>query len=98
MGTRSATSTALIVCLVIFTFPLWIGIGAGLFGVIVGMAGAVFGIIAGILGAILGIVLIPFKVLFGWGHGGWFPFFHFPGLLLVTIIVLLVLLIQRRSR
>ena len=98
MATRSATSTVLIVCLLLFTFPLWIGLGAGLVGLVVGIFGGLIGIMAGIFGVIVGIIALPFKLIFGWGHGGWFPHFHFHGFLfLAGIILLVVLLLKKKS-
>ena len=47
---------ALIVIAVILTFPLWIGIVAGLFGIAVGLLGGLFGILVGVLAC--GIALI----------------------------------------
>ena len=96
--TSSSASTVLIVCLMLFTFPLWIGLGAGLFGLVAGLIGGMIGIIAAMFGAVIGILVLPFKLLFGWGHGGWFPFFHFHGFLLMAGIILLVaLLLKKRS-
>ena len=98
MATRSATSTVLIVCILLFTFPLWIGLGAGLFGLVMGLFGGMIGITAGIFGVIVGIIALPFKLLFGWGHGGWFPHFHFHGFLfLAGIILLVVFLLKKKS-
>lgn len=42
---RSASSWALIIILLVFTSPLWLGIGGGLFGLLVGILGAIFGFI-----------------------------------------------------
>jgi len=51
------TSTkVLLVILLILTFPLWIGIVAGLFGGLVGIIGALFGIVVGLIGAAFGLV------------------------------------------
>jgi hypothetical protein len=96
MATRSATYTVLIVCLVVFTFPIWIGIAGGLFGLAAGIFGGVIGIIAGIFGVMIGIIALPFKLLFGWGHGGWFPHFHFPGFLFLAGVILVVALLLKK--
>ena len=98
MATRSATSTVLIVCLVLFTFPIWIGIAGGLFGLVMGIFGGVIGIMAAVFGVMIGIIALPFKLLFGWGHGGWFPHFHFPGFLFLAGVVLVVALVLKKSR
>ena len=47
----------LIVVLLVLTFPVWIGIIAGLFGAVVGVLGAIFGIVVGIGGAAIGVVV-----------------------------------------
>ena len=98
MATRtpSTTSAVLIICILLLTFPLWIGLGAGLFGLAVGIFGGMIGIIAGIFGVIVGIIALPFKLLFGWGHGGWFPHFHFHGFLLLAVIILVIALLLKR--
>ena len=99
MATRTANSTILIVCLLLFTFPLWIGLGAGLFGLAVaGIFGGMIGIIAGIFGVIVGIIALPFKLLFGLGRGGWFPHFHFHGFLFLAVIILLVALLLKKKQ
>lgn len=46
----------LIAIIIILTFPLWIGVVAGLFGALVGIIGAAFGIAVGLLGATLGLL------------------------------------------
>ncbi len=96
MQRSSSTSAVLIVVILIFTFPLWIGLGAGLFGLIVGLFAGLIGLIAGLIGAVVGIIAAIFKALFGWGdwHHGW----HFSGpdmngftwfLLLVTGVLII---------
>lgn len=46
----------LLIIVIILTFPLWIGVVGGLFGVLVGILGALFGIIVGFGGAAIGLV------------------------------------------
>lgn len=58
--------TLLIVLIVIFTFPLWIGLGAGLIGMIAGLFAGLVGLIIGLIGAIIGIFAALFDALFGW--------------------------------
>lgn len=54
---KMSTSTkVLLVLLLILTFPIWIGVVAGLFGALVGIIGALFGIIVGFIGAAIGLV------------------------------------------
>lgn len=53
----STSQIVLIVLLIILTFPIWIGIVAGVFGAAVGLLGAAFGVIAGLGGAGIGMVI-----------------------------------------
>lgn len=46
----------LLAIVIILTFPLWIGVVAGLFGTLVGIIGAVFGVTVGLIGATIGLV------------------------------------------
>ena len=52
----SASTKVLLVIVIILTFPLWIGIVAGVFGTVVGLIGAAFGIAIGIAGAAVGLI------------------------------------------
>ena len=65
-------STLLLALIVMFTFPIWIGLLAGGFGLVVGILGAIFGVVFGIIGAIFGaiggIFEAIFSGIFGWGH------------------------------
>jgi hypothetical protein len=103
---NSGTSTALIVILLVFTFPLWIGLVGGLFGMIVGLIGgaiglvggligAVFGILGDLLGALFGAIGDGFGSLFDWG----FHPFHIslPKLVWVVAVVLLVVALSRKK-
>lgn len=55
---RMPTSTkVLLIIVIILTFPLWIGIVAGLFGGAIGLIGALFGVIVGLIGAAFGLVM-----------------------------------------
>ena len=73
---------------------------AGLFGLVIGVFGAVFGALIGVMGAVFGalvaVIALPFKMIFGWGHG-WFPFFHLNGILVLAIIIFAVVLIRKRK-
>jgi len=96
MQSKSSTSTLLIVLLIIFTFPIWLGIAGGIFGLVVGLLGAGFGIIAGVFGAFFGIIGGIFGWLFDW-HWPFDRFFHwnfFP----IFFIILIVLLISRSRK
>lgn len=47
----------LIVILLIVTFPVWIGLVAGLFGGLIGLLGGLFGILVGMIGSGFGLVV-----------------------------------------
>jgi hypothetical protein len=96
---NSSTPTVLIVLLVIFTFPFWIGLIGALFGITVGLFGAVFGIIAGLFGAVFGAIGGIFGWLFDWSwpFGGFFHW-NMMGILLVAVIIVLVARSKRSPR
>lgn len=52
----SKSTKILVVVLLVITFPIWIGIVAGVFGTVVGLIGAAFGIAIGIAGAAVGLI------------------------------------------
>lgn len=53
-----STSTKILIVLgLVLTFPLWIGLVAGLFGLIVGLIGGLFGLVVGLGGAAVGILI-----------------------------------------
>jgi hypothetical protein len=100
MRSNSSATTVLIILLVIFTFPVWIGLGAGIIGLVVGLFGAAIGLVAGIFGAILGVIGGIFGWLFDWDHH-WHGPFHFWNanvfaIILVTVIVLIVTRAKKR--
>jgi hypothetical protein len=96
MSSRTDSTSSLLIALVlIVTFPLWLGLGMGLFGVLIGL-------IAGFFGLMIGIIALPFKLLFGWGEWGWgcdvFPHFHHArGLTALVIIIIAVLIVKNRN-
>lgn len=53
--TKNNTPWVIILIIAIFTFPLWIGIVAGLFGALVGVAGALIGVICALFGTSVGL-------------------------------------------
>ncbi len=97
-------STLILVLIVLFTFPVWIGLIAGGFGLIIGIVGAIFGVFFGIIGAIFGaiggIFEAIFSGIFGWGHH-WnfisFPHFHLNGFGIAVIIVIAALVLNRKK-
>lgn len=52
----SQSTKILLIILIVITFPIWIGIVAGLFGAAIGLIGALFGVIVGLMGAVIGLV------------------------------------------
>lgn len=96
MSSRTDSNSTLLIALVlIITFPLWFGLGMGLFGVLIGL-------IAGFFGLMVGIIALPFKLLFGWGDWGWgcdvFPHFHHArGLTVLVIIIIAALIVKNRK-
>jgi hypothetical protein len=96
MQSKGSTSTLLIVLLVVFTFPIWIGIAGGLFGVVAGIFGAAFGIIAAIFGGIFGAIggLLGWMFNWHWPFGGLFHWNFFT----ILFIVIVVLLVSRSRR
>jgi len=53
----STGMVVLIVVIAILTFPIWIGVVAGLFGAIVGVLGALFGVVVAIGGSAIGVLV-----------------------------------------
>ena len=92
---------AVVIILLVLTFPIWIGIAGGLFGLIIGLIAGFFGLIAGLFGAIIGAIgaLIGaiFDVVFhpwsGEWHGPHFNAFWFA----VALIVLVLLFRSKRQ-
>jgi hypothetical protein len=80
----------------IFTFPIWIGIFGGLFGLAIGLFGACIGVIGAVFGAIFGVIGFVFS-------GDWFsfPFIHFSGVrfaLIVALVFFIVLLSRSKKK
>jgi hypothetical protein len=93
-NTSSGTTTILIVLIVVFTFPIWVGIAGGLFGLIAGLFGAAIGIIAAVCGAIIGVFGAVISGLFG----GWWHDSSANISLNVFLAICLVLAIVRLSK
>lgn len=103
---KSTGSTILIALIILFTFPIWIGLAGGLFGMMAGLFGAIFGIIGGLFGAIFGAIGAIFKgifsILFGWS-GSWnsnwhfFPHIHMNGFTIGAIVVVIFLILRAKK-
>ncbi len=96
MQSKSSISNVLIIMLIIFTLPIWIGIAGGIFGLIAGLVGAAFGIVAGVFGALFGIIGGLFGWLFDWQR----PFsglVHWNTFTIVAIAIVIVLVSRSRK-
>ena len=95
MTARSSSSSGLLVLiLLIITFPFWIGILGGLFGLIAGAIGAAVGIVAGVIGAVFGGIGAVFGIF------DWFPHFHLSGFrfFIIVAIIFAVVMMSRSGK
>ncbi len=95
----SSGTIVLIVIVMIFTFPFWIGLLGGLFGLVVGLIGGAFGIVAGVFGAVIGGIFSVIGSIFHWGGGPWnfhLGFISVKLFMIISIIALVVYLSRRR--
>lgn len=79
--------------MIVFTFPIWIGLAGGLFGLVMGLIGAAIGIVGAVFGAIVG----GFGALFG-GMFGWHGSFGCNAWLAVALVFAIVMLARSTSR
>lgn len=97
--TSSSNSTVLVVIILVLTFPLWIGLGGALLGVIAGLFGAMVGIIAALFGVVIALIALPFKLIFGWGHWGWHgPHVDGNGFVWLALLIVAALIINKRKK
>lgn len=93
--------SVLVAVLLIVTFPIWIGIAGGLFGLIIGLIGGAIGIVAGVFGAIFGVIgaLIGgiFEMIFGWGDWDG-PHFHFNTFGFAVVLIIVALIVRARQK
>ena len=96
---NSSSTTLLVVLIVIITFPFWIAIGGLAIGLIGGLFGLVFGLIGGAIGLVAGLIALPFKIIFGFGDWScnW-PSFHGNGFVWFALLIVVAMLISRRSK
>lgn len=95
--TRSSTNsgtTILVILIIIFTFPIWVGIAGGLFGLIAGLFGAAIGVIVGVIGAIIGVFAAIVSGLFG----GWWPDSHLGLNVFLAICLVLAIIMLSKAR
>jgi hypothetical protein len=102
-----STSTILLVFILLFTFPIWIGIVGGMFGLVMGLFGALMGIFAGffgVLGGVLGAIFGAIGEVFSWMFGGSyfdcdaFPSIHFPRPMTVILVAVVIILIFKSRK
>lgn len=97
---RSTSSLLLIFCLII-TFPFWIGIIGGLFGLLAGLGGAIIGIAAGIMGAIAGVIG-GIVGIFDWSNNGsswhFMPVFSVFKLLFFVVLIFAIVMISKSRK
>ncbi len=95
---QSSSTSVLMIIILVITFPIWFAICAALFGVAIGLFGAAIGVVAALFGVIITIIVLPFKLIFGWGHWGWnwFPHFH-GGFWLITLVAVAALIVRGRN-
>lgn len=97
MTTKTSSNTSvLVIILLIITFPFWIGIVAGFFGILAGIFGAVIGVIAGVFGAVFGAIGSVFGI-FDWFS---FPHIHLSGFkfFLVVAIIFAIVMMSRSKK
>ncbi len=97
---RSSNNTALIIIILILTFPFWIGIAGGIVGLVAGAFGLVIGLVAGAFGLFAGLIGGMFGFV-GWVFDGIFdmhPFnFVVSPFLLLLFIVAIVMVFKRKQ-
>jgi hypothetical protein len=99
------SSSVLLVVVLIFTFPLWFGLGMGLMGVIIGLAGGMIGLVAGLIGGLVGVIgwMIEgfLSLLLGWSpestHAFDLDFFEVNGWTLAAVVLLIALVFRRKK-
>lgn len=96
------TSSLLLVIIIVFTFPIWIGLAGGLFGLVFGLIGGLIGLIGAIIGGVFGLIGAIIGGIFGWGGhehwGDWHHSHHFSGFWIVVIIIALAFALKSRSK
>jgi hypothetical protein len=96
MQTKDSTTHVLILVIIVLTFPIWIGIVGGVFGLVGGIAGGLFGLVTGMFGAVFRMIGILFGWLFDWSCGG--PFGWWSTELMAVLAIALVIVLASRSR
>ena len=104
---NKSTPSALLIIILVLTFPIWIGllggaIGliAGFFGLVIGLFAGGIGLVVGIFGAIVGGIASIFSWMLGGDlHGDFHPiFFVFNPFVLFAVAVLIALAFRKRNQ
>lgn len=104
---NKSTPSALLVIVLILTFPIWIGllggaIGlvAGFFGLVIGLFAGGVGLVAGVMGGIVGGIASIFSWIFGWHvEGDFHPvFFVFNPFILFAVALLIAIALRKRKQ
>ena len=96
---QSKKVRTVVIVLLVLTFPIWIGIVGGLFGLIIGLIAGAFGLVAGLIGGIFGaiggMIGAIFDVIFSpWN--GWH--FHHVNAFWFAIGLIILVMIARSRR
>jgi hypothetical protein len=89
---RSSTNSALLIIILLLTFPLWIGLAGGLIGLVAGAFGLVIGLIAGVFGLFAGLIGGMFGFV-GWVFDGVFDFDMHPFNFVVSPFLILLFVV-----
>ena len=95
-------SAIVLAFVILITFPIWMALIAGGFGIVAGIFGAILGIIFGFFGALFGALGMAFNMLFG-GIFSWdgpsihFPHVHWNGFGIAAIIIALAIVVRGRK-
>lgn len=100
----SKGATLFLAFILIFTFPIWIGLLAGGFGALFGIFGGILGIIGAIIGAIFSAIGSVFSAIFGAFNWGWngshilHPHIHMNKYAILAFIIIIALIISKRRQ
>jgi len=75
---QKSNNNILILVLLLFTFPLWIGLAGGLIAILAGVFGIAIGLIAGLFGIIVSI-FVGIVSVFTWSFHDNDGFFYIDG-------------------
>lgn len=78
------TRRMMVVIIVVLTFPLWVGIAGGAFGILVGGIAAAFGVAVAFLAVVIALLIVGF-LLIGIGFANIFTGLPAVGLILISV-------------